>query len=100
MRRGARRCGDGVLADCGRTRLRRPVLRRVAGDHGVDPAAVSLAWLLQKGAIVIPASSRREHLEANWRAADLRLSTDEMTVIEALDRGQRLVDPEKSPAWD
>jgi 2,5-diketo-D-gluconate reductase B len=77
-----------------------PVLRRVAGDHGVDPPAVSLAWLLQKGAIVIPASSRRAHLEANWRAADLRLSTDEMTAIDALDRGQRLVDPEKSPAWD
>ena len=77
-----------------------PVLRRVAGDHGVDPPAVSLAWLLQKGAIVIPASSRREHLEANWRAADLRLSTGEMTAIDALDRGQRLVNPEKSPAWD
>jgi 2,5-diketo-D-gluconate reductase B len=77
-----------------------PVLRRVAGDHDVDPPAVSLAWLLQKGAIVIPASSRRELLETNWRAADLRLSRDEMTAIDALDRGQRLVDPEKSPAWD
>jgi 2,5-diketo-D-gluconate reductase B len=52
------------------------------------------------GGEAIPASSRREHLEANWRAADLRLSTNEMTVIDALDRGQRLVDPEKSPAWD
>jgi 2,5-diketo-D-gluconate reductase B len=77
-----------------------PVLRRVACDHGVDPPAVSLAWLLQKGAIAIPASSRREHLESNWRAADLRLSTDEMTLIDGLDRGQRLVDPGKSPAWD
>jgi 2,5-diketo-D-gluconate reductase B len=77
-----------------------PVLCRIARDHGVNPPAVSLAWLLQRGVIVIPASSRREHLEANWRAADLRLSGDEMTAIDALDRGQRLIDPEKSPAWD
>jgi 2,5-diketo-D-gluconate reductase B len=77
-----------------------PVLRRIARDHGVEPPAVSLAWLLQKGAIAIPASGRREHLEANWRAAALRLSPDEMTAIDALDRGQRFVDPEKSPAWD
>jgi 2,5-diketo-D-gluconate reductase B len=77
-----------------------PVLRRVARDHGVDPPAVSLAWLLQKGIIVIPASGRREHLEANWRATDLRLSPDEMAAIDTLDRGQRLVDPEKSPVWD
>jgi 2,5-diketo-D-gluconate reductase B len=76
------------------------VLCRIARDHGVSPPAVSLAWLLHKGAIVIPASSRREHLEANWRAANVRLSADEITAIDALDRGQRLVDPEKSPAWD
>lgn len=76
------------------------VLCRIARDHGVSPPAVALAWLLHKGAIVIPASSRREHLEANWRAANVRLSADEITAIDALDRGQRLVDPEKSPAWD
>ena len=77
-----------------------PLIRRIARDHSVEPPAVSLAWLLHQGAIVIPASGRREHLEANWRAADLRLSADEMIAIDALDRGQRLVDPEKSPDWD
>jgi 2,5-diketo-D-gluconate reductase B len=77
-----------------------PVLRRIARAHGVEPPAVSLAWLLHRGVIVIPASSRREHLEANWRAAALQLSADEMSAVDALDRGQRLVDPEKSPAWD
>jgi 2,5-diketo-D-gluconate reductase B len=77
-----------------------PVMRRIARDRGVEPPAVSLAWLLQKGMIVIPASGRREHLEANWRAADLRLSSEEIAAIDALDRGQRLVDPDKSPAWD
>jgi 2,5-diketo-D-gluconate reductase B len=77
-----------------------PVICRIARDHGVEPPAISLAWLLHRGAIVIPASRRREHLEANWRAIDLRLSPEEMTAIDALDRGQRFIDPEKSPAWD
>jgi 2,5-diketo-D-gluconate reductase B len=77
-----------------------PTMCQIARDRGVKPPAVSLAWLLQKGVIVIPASGRREHLEDNWRAADLRLRPDEMTAIDALDRGQRLVGPEKSPAWD
>jgi 2,5-diketo-D-gluconate reductase B len=77
-----------------------PTMCQIARDHDVKPPAVSLAWLLQKGVIVIPASGRREHLEENWRAADLRLTPEEMKAIDALDRGQRLVDPEKSPAWD
>jgi 2,5-diketo-D-gluconate reductase B len=83
----------GLVAD-------EPVLRRIGARHGVGAEAVSLAWLLHKGAIVIPASSRREHLAANWRAAALTLAPDEMTAIDALDRNQRLVDPDKSPAWD
>jgi 2,5-diketo-D-gluconate reductase B len=77
-----------------------PVIRRIAREHAVEPPAIALAWLLHKGVIVIPASSRREHLEANWRAAGLRLSADEIAAIDALDRGQRLINPDKSPDWD
>ena len=77
-----------------------PTISRIADDRGVTAPAVSLAWLMQRGAIVIPASAKRAHLETNWRAADLRLSPEEMTAIDALDRGQRFVNPEKSPTWD
>lgn len=79
---------------------REPVLARIATRLGVTAATVSLAWLLQRGAIVIPASSRREHLEANWRAAEVALTPADIAAIDALDRNQRLVDPQKSPAWD
>jgi 2,5-diketo-D-gluconate reductase B len=80
--------------------LQDPVLRRIGTEVDASPATVALAWLLQQGIVAIPASSRRAHLEANLAARDLRLSPAHMAAIDALDRGQRLVDPQKAPVWD
>jgi 2,5-diketo-D-gluconate reductase B len=77
-----------------------PVIGRVAQKHGESPATITLAWLLQKGAIVIPASTRRDHLASNLRALSLTLSPEDAAAIDALDRGERIVDPVKAPAWD
>lgn len=77
-----------------------PALQRIARRHGVAPATVALAWLLQSGMIAIPASSRREHMEANYGALSLALDLAEMAEIGALDRGERIIDPPKAPAWD
>jgi 2,5-diketo-D-gluconate reductase B len=77
-----------------------PVLKAIGERHGATAAAVSLAWLMQSGMAVIPASSRREHLRSNLRALSLTLTPSEMAKIEALDRNARIVDPEKAPAWD
>lgn len=49
---------------------------------------------------MIPSSTKREHLAANLAAAKLRLSDAEMAAIAALDRGERLVNPDFAPAWD
>jgi 2,5-diketo-D-gluconate reductase B len=77
-----------------------PVLCRLGERHGEGAAAVALAWLRQSGAVAIPASSRREHLGANLKSLSLMLSAEEMAAIDALDRGERLVNPSKAPAWD
>jgi 2,5-diketo-D-gluconate reductase B len=77
-----------------------PVLRRIAARHGATAAMVSLAWLLQNGMIVIPASSRREHMESNFRATSLRLAPKEMAEIDALDQNDRMIRPAKAPVWD
>ena len=53
-----------------------------------------------KGIIVIPASGRREHLAANLDALSLNLSAEEAAAIAALDRGDRMINPAKSPDWD
>jgi aryl-alcohol dehydrogenase-like predicted oxidoreductase len=60
------------------------LLGRIAAAHGSTPAQVALAWLLaQKPWIVpIPGTRRLERLEENLAAADLTLTTDDLTQIE------------------
>lgn len=75
-------------------------LQRIASAHGVTPAAITLAFLMAEGHIVIPASSNRGRLEQNFAARTVTLSADDIETIRALDSGTRLVDPDKAPAWD
>lgn len=78
-----------------------PVITEIAVARGWTPAQVVLAWALQRGFAVIPSSTKRENLQGNLLAPTLRLEDAEMARIDALDRGERLVDPEGlAPAWD
>ena len=80
--------------------LAEPVIQRIAASHGVSPAQVALAWSLQQGYAVIPSSTKRDNLAANLVAAELRLSTEDMAAIEALERGERVANPGFAPHWD
>ena len=64
------------------------------------PAQVTLAWLLAQGYTVIPSSTRRENLAGNLAASRLVLGPEDIAAIDALDRGERLVDPDFAPSWD
>ena len=74
-------------------------LEEIAADKGVTSAQLALAWVLHRGADVvpIPGTKRRRYLEENVAAAALELSDDE---LERLDRalppgataGQRYAD--------
>ena len=75
-------------------------LKTIAAAHGVTPAAITLAFLMAEGHIVIPASSNPGRLAENFAARDVTLSAAEIDAIRALDTGTRLIDPEKAPAWD
>jgi 2,5-diketo-D-gluconate reductase B len=77
-----------------------PVLKDIGTRHGASAATATLAWLLQKGMIVIPASHSRRHMATNFAATALNLSNAEMKEIDALDRGDRMIDPAKAPEWD
>lgn len=59
-------------------------LKTIAQQRGVTAAQVALAWVLhQDNVIAIPKSSRIEHIEQNYAALDLKLSADELTVLDA-----------------
>lgn len=77
-----------------------PALTAIADRIGASPAQVALAWLIQRGVIVIPASKRRAHMEANLAAADITLDDDDMAAMAKTDRNHRMINPAKSPAWD
>ena len=64
--------------------LRKPALRSIAQKHGVDSAAVALAWVLrQPGVVTIPKAVRPEHLRANMRALDVTLDADDLAALDA-----------------
>jgi pyridoxine 4-dehydrogenase len=61
-------------------------IRQVAEAHGATPAQVALAWLLERSAwmLPIPGTTSTEHLEENVDAASLRLTPDEVALLDAL----------------
>ncbi len=64
-------------------------VRAVARAHGASPAQVRLAWTLHRGPhmLAIPGTGDPGHLDANVAAGALRLSADDMAVLEAVHRG-------------
>ena len=73
-----------------------PIAERVAevaARHGVTPAQVALAWVLDRGedVVPIPGTRRRENVEANLAAASLALDDDDRA---------RLDDPALVPSGD
>ncbi|MBC7972120.1 MAG: aldo/keto reductase [Verrucomicrobia bacterium] len=64
--------------------LNNQTLKAVAQNRGVTAAQVAIAWLLhQKDVIVIPKSSRIEHVEQNRAALDLKLTAEELAALNA-----------------
>ena len=60
-------------------------LKGVAQRHDASPARVALAWVLGRPAVssVIVAARKPEHLEDNIRAVDLRLSAEDVGLLDA-----------------
>lgn len=56
----------------------------LAAQHGATPRQIALAWLLRRSRVMlpIPGTSSVRHLEENLAAADIRLSEDEMRMLE------------------
>ncbi|MFI8527770.1 oxidoreductase [Promicromonospora sukumoe] len=58
----------------------------VAAAHGATPAQVRLAWTLHRGphVLAIPGTGSVTHLEENVAASALRLTADELAVLDAV----------------
>jgi aryl-alcohol dehydrogenase-like predicted oxidoreductase len=61
-------------------------IKAIASRHQAAPAQIALAWVLAQGeqVVPIPGSSKRSHLEENVEAAMIRLSPEDLAILDAL----------------
>jgi diketogulonate reductase-like aldo/keto reductase len=79
--------GFEAYSPLGRGRhLSQPAVGEIAERIGRTPAQVLLRWCVQRQAIVIPKSTRRERIEENGRIFDFELADGDMAALDALDR--------------
>ncbi|MEN3343349.1 MAG: hypothetical protein V7644_2753 [Actinomycetota bacterium] len=65
-------------------------VREIAGEKGVAPAQLALAWVLSRGddVVPIPGTKRRRYLEENVAASDVTLTDEELARLDdAFPRG-------------
>ena len=87
--------GISVTAYCPLARgkvLKDAALQRIAKKYGKTPAQISLLWLLEKGAIVIPKAGSQEHLKENIDLDGCELSGEDIEAINSLGPARKLVD--------
>ena len=76
-------------------------LKTVGMAHGKTASQVCLRFLINEGAIVIPRTSKLEHLTENFDIFNFDLSETEMEEIRGFARPRgRIVDWSGSPQWD
>ena len=64
--------------------LEEPVLREIGAEYDLSPAGVVIAWNVSQGVVPIPSSTEARHVIENLAAAGTRLSSTDMTRIDAL----------------
>jgi len=63
--------------------LKNPTLAEVATKHGVNPAAVAIAWTIRNGfTLSIPESGSAAHIRENARAATLILDDQDLAALD------------------
>jgi 2,5-diketo-D-gluconate reductase A len=78
--------------------FKNPVLLEIGESHGKTLAQTALRYLLQRGVIIIPKSTRKERMQENLDIFDFELTADDMKRIEALDTKQSLFFSHYDPA--
>ena len=88
----------GPLAEGKNNIFSDPTLTAIGQAHGKSVAQVTLRWLIQRGVVVIPKSSRPERMAENLDVFDFQLTDDEMARIAALDTGASVAFDHRDPA--
>ena len=74
-----------------------PAVLALAEKYGKTPAQVLLRFLTQKGIVVIPRSTKPEHIKENFALLDFTLTADEMARLSVLDKKEPLIGKPETP---
>lgn len=100
----ARRLGITVTAHSPIARGRavdNPVLEKIGAKYGKSAPQVAIRWQLDKAnTFLVPKSTRREGLAANFAVFDFALDDDDRAAIETLPNDMRGSRPPFEPDWD
>ena len=66
--------------------VKNPLLEEVALKNGKSIAQVLIRWHLQHGTIIIPKSTHTEYIQANRDVFDFELDSEEMRLIDSMNR--------------
>ena len=81
--------GSGSSAEIKDNLLTHPVLAEIGKKYGKSIAQVILRWNIDLGIIAIPKSVNPERIKANISIFDFKLTPDEISTIDALNKNQR-----------
>ncbi|MDR1850321.1 MAG: aldo/keto reductase [Zoogloeaceae bacterium] len=71
-----------------------PTLAAIGKKYGKSVAQVTLRWHIQRGLITIPRANNPAYIAENIRIFDFELSKEDMTAISALNKNDRMADPD------
>ena len=74
-----------------------PVVLMLAEKYGKTPGQILLRFLTQKGIVVIPRSTKPEHIKENVALFDFTLTNEEMAQLSALDKKEPLIGRPETP---
>ena len=83
---------EGMKKDGEPIPLENEAVKEIAAAHNASPAQILIAWALQRGTSVIPKSTNPKRLQQNFEAQKIVLTGDEMDLIKAQDKAERIVD--------
>lgn len=67
-------------------------LKEIANKYNKNPGQIALKWMIQKEIIVIPRSSKEDHIKNNFEI-DFELSEEDINKIDSIKIHERLIEP-------
>lgn len=69
------------------------LIAKLAEKYQATPAQIILAWVIARDMIAIPKSTNPDRIEKNFESLDLKMSEEDLQLIDVLPQGDRLVCP-------